>query len=706
MRGPDHIAIRSGFFTFVVTTGMMQPIMTLAKFPVLLLGATVAVNAAGQTLETVVVTGQRYPVAAGDAALSIDQLDAQTIAEGGHVHINELTARTPGAWVSRGSGQEHLTAIRSPVLTGAGSCGAFLVLEDGVPIRPAGLCNVNQLFEINTGQATAIEIARGPVSAAWGANALHGAMNVLMDGPRDHQVSIGAGPDDYYRARLATPVAGNGALLINIDHDGGFRADSGYDQAKVNLMTGGERGPRVRFAATRLQQETAGFVIGDDAWRDDALRKTNPNPEAYRDADAQRLSLSWEGDWKLTAYARHSRMAFLQHFLPGQPLERNGQHSLGAGVTRSRDLTGWNLHYGFDAELVRGSLRQTQTGPTSGSAFLQETRPAGNHYDYTVNSSLAGGWITGSRPLDERWTLQIAGRLETLGYDYDNRLADGNLRDDGSACGFGGCLYNRPADRDDRFTEFAPRIAVNGRLLPGLVSYFQLARGFRPPQATELYRLQRNQDVADLDSERLDSFETGLRYDSGPVAVELSGFVMRKDNFIFRDADGINVSDGRTRHHGIETALSWQPADSLSIDANLAVATHRYDFDRAAGGGETIVKGAEIDTAPRHLGGLRLRYAGRRGNTVELDWQHMGSYSMDAANSVRYPGHDLLNLRASVALHPEWTLRARVMNVTDRRYAERADFAFGNSRFFPGLDRRLYLDIEWRPSRQKKMRPD
>ena len=37
--------------------------------------------------------------------------------------------KTAGVWLSRGSGQEHLTAIRSPVLAGAGSCGDFIELR-------------------------------------------------------------------------------------------------------------------------------------------------------------------------------------------------------------------------------------------------------------------------------------------------------------------------------------------------------------------------------------------------------------------------------------------------------------------------------------------------------------------------------------------------------------------------------------------------
>ena len=71
------------------------------------------------------------------------QLDAQ--------HPKQIFRRSPGVWISRGSGQEHLTAIRSPVLTGPGACGSFLLLEDGIPIRPTGFCNVNGLFESSRG---------------------------------------------------------------------------------------------------------------------------------------------------------------------------------------------------------------------------------------------------------------------------------------------------------------------------------------------------------------------------------------------------------------------------------------------------------------------------------------------------------------------------------------------------------------------------
>ena len=91
-------------------------------------------------------------------------------------------------------------------MTGAGSCGAFLFLENGVPIRPVGFCNVNEMLEINTEQADAIEVLRGTGTALYGSNAVHGTVNVVQDAPATVACmrSSGSrrGPTDYGRVEV------------------------------------------------------------------------------------------------------------------------------------------------------------------------------------------------------------------------------------------------------------------------------------------------------------------------------------------------------------------------------------------------------------------------------------------------------------------------------------------------------------------------
>ena len=139
--------------------------------------------AGASELETIVVTASRAVQSSAEVPASIRSLSAEELGLVGAVHISEALARVPGVWISRGNGQEHLTAIRSPVFTGPGSCGAFYMAEDGVPLRPAGFCNVKELSEVDSEQAARIEVLRGPGTAMHGADAQHGVVNVISAAP-------------------------------------------------------------------------------------------------------------------------------------------------------------------------------------------------------------------------------------------------------------------------------------------------------------------------------------------------------------------------------------------------------------------------------------------------------------------------------------------------------------------------------------------
>ena len=73
--------------------------------------------------------------------------------------------------------REHLTSIRSPVLTGGSGAGSFLYMEDGVPLRAAGFSNVNGLFEASPEFSNQIEVLKGPGPVQYGSNAVHGLIN-------------------------------------------------------------------------------------------------------------------------------------------------------------------------------------------------------------------------------------------------------------------------------------------------------------------------------------------------------------------------------------------------------------------------------------------------------------------------------------------------------------------------------------------------
>ena len=502
---------------------------------------------ASAAIDEIVVTSKRQPEAVVEHIGNIAKLGEEAVRQSQHVHSHELFVRVPGVWIVRASGQESLPSIRSPVLTGPGSCGAFLILENGIPTRPNGFCNVNQMFELPTELAAGIEVIRGPGNALYGSNALHGTINVLLPGADTvPQAAVEFGPNDFLRLSGQFGTSGGTSAGIVYADDGGFRDDSGYRQTKgfaSHSLDTGSGSLTFNLAASDLDQETAGFILGFDAYKDPVLRTQNLNPEAFRQASSQRLTAHWQRpgrrfDLDVRPFLRHSDMEFLQHFLPGQPLEENGHVSAGVLTSLSWESGAFATVAGFDLEWADVFLKQTQFGETEGSDFLRETRPEGKHYDYEVEGVTAAAFVQTEFAVSERLALNAGLRAEHVRYDYDNRMLDGNTRDDGTPCGFGGCLYTRPADRSDTFNNVAPKLGGLLRLGGDTVAYVNAARGFRAPQMTELYRLQSGQLVSDLDSEAIDSLETGIRTAGDSWQVDASLFLMRKKNSVYRDANG------------------------------------------------------------------------------------------------------------------------------------------------------------------------
>jgi len=109
-----------------------------------------------------------------------------------------------------------------------------------------------------------------------------------------------------------------------------------------------------------------------------------------------------------------------------------------------------------------------------------------------------------------------------------------------------------------------------------------------------------------------------------------------------------------------------------------------------------------VDTAPEWLGDLRLEFRPTGNTRAQLEWVYTDGYWLDAANQHWYGGDSLLNLRLFQAWpHSGHSLALRITNLLDTWYADRADYAFGDYRYFPGAGRRFFL--EWRYSHQNEL---
>ena len=654
-------------------------------------------------VETMVVTSARGAEDTKGWQASVSLVESEDSAKIFQVHIQESLARVPGMNIQRGEGQEYLPALRSPTFTGPGACGSLLSAQDGIPLRAAGFCNINELFEAHSEMASRIEVLRGPSNSLFGSNAMHGVINILspaLSPPSQTSLQLTLGGNQFAQLRFGghtlfgTRTVGTAVTLAQ---DGGFRDNSGYDQQKVDLYV---RDTYLDWqtihavSMVRLNQDTAGYLVCRNAYKDDALRTTNPNPEAYRDALAMRAYSRWQLDrdestFVLTPYFRHTRMNFLQHFLPGTPVERNDQTGFGLQSLWSRTLSAdTRLNTGLDAELTLGTLEQFQDQITQGRPVVVATVPIGKHYDYRVWAGQIALFAQAEYRITTRATLFGGVRYEQMRYSYDNRMLDGRTREDGSPCAMGGCRYNRPSDRTDNFDNLSFNLGANLELTARGQIGLRYAEAFRVPQSTELYRLQGNQSVSDINSERLRSLELNWSHGTGRIDYDLSLYLMRKEDVIFRDAAQFYVSDGQTQHRGLELEISIPVSTSWEWGAvgNWAIHSYRSSFDSTG----ADLTGNRIEAAPLTFGSLFARW---QRNGLQLEWESLytAEYYLDPANAVKYPGHRLHNLRTRYDFG-SWYIGARLHNLLDTRYAERADFTlFTQERYFPGRARSLYL---------------
>lgn len=667
----------------------------------LLLLALAAPAFAEDTVEKVVVTGQRRAqgldtLAGNTARMSGDELnriDPQVAAEA----LNRL----PGVAIHRNNGVENLPAIRSPVLNGGQSAGSFLVLEDGVPTRAPGFGNVNQLFETSLDFADAVEVVRGPGSALYGSNAVHGIVNVITtppgirdDGWAHAQVSAGS----FGRARAAGSLAFGtregaqddphlGFLGLALDHEDGWRAASSLDQQ--HALAGwdaylGDWTMKSRFVFQNLNQETAGFIQGTNAYKSDAIARSNPTPEAFRDQQLARAQATFArplgtGELRITPYFRWIDAELLLSFFPSRALETSGQ--TGGGVQSAyywKAADGLSFIVGADADLTQGRLREFQSRATQPGGYVQ-----GLHYDYRVDMTALAAFAQADWRFAPDWNLTAGLRAERVDYDYDNRAPTGDVG-----------RFRRPADRSDAFTAVTPKLGVTWKPAQGHTLYLNLARGARPPQITDLYSLQTLQVPGEQDVESIDSIETGWRGSLGPANIEFALYHMDKRDTSFRNADGFTVTNGRTRHQGIELNADVPLGDDVELAGWITYARHTYRFsDTVTRAGENIASGDDIDTAPRWIWNARATWRPVDDARLELEWVHMGEYFTNAENTASYPGHNVFNLRAEYKLSERFAVFGAIRNLTNTDYAERADFAFGNDRYFPGEDRGVTIGV-------------
>ena len=658
-------------------------------------------------LTEVTVTGTREARPRALETATVGVINGETITETLPAHPSEILQQIPGVHINVTGGEGHMTAIRQPITTSP----VYLYLEDGIPTRSTGFFNHNALYEINLPQADRIEVNKGPGTALYGSDAIGGVINIQTKAPpleSETKITLEGGEYGWMRLLGSSGDAEtNNAWLgdVNLTHTDGWRDATDYDRYSTTLrwdhFTDAGNAVKNLLSASTIDQQTAGSsrLLRDDYENNPTLNYT---PISYRKVDALRLSSAYDAEkstslFSVTPYARYNTMELLPNWaLSYDPtVYETKNYSLGALVKYRKDLPTMHtrLISGVDIDYSPGNYYEQQIDPVKQGRIYTSYTLGETLYDYDVTFGSLSPYVHSELSVTDKLRITAGLRLDYMHYDYDNKLG---VETTGS--------HRRPQSTKIDYTHLSPKLGLSYGFSDTLNGFIAYRHAFRVPSQNQLFRQGRAENTTELQPVKADYLETGI---GGHVPrlldYEMSVYYLRKRNDILTyqhpDRTPETTNAGETLHQGVELGL-YTPSDNpLILSVSYSYNKHTYEDWKPA---STVdYSGNEMSSAPREIANTRLKYRSGllHGASMELEWVRLGSYWMDDANTYKYPGHNVLNLRGNLAVNKTIQIFARLMNLTDERYATSAAYkapAFGNPEQFeyaPGMPRTVYAGI-------------
>lgn len=663
-------------------------------------------------LQPVVVSASREEEARTAAPVAIAALSAADLDATKPSALHEALNRVPGVYMADLGNEQHAMSIRQPISYRA----LFVYLEDGIPIRPVGLFNHNALIEVNMDGVGRVEVIRGPSSSLYGSNAVGGAVNFVTPRPSvapEARASVRATPDGYGRADLrASATLGQLGLWVGgygARQRDGIRAHSDFDKASITARADYAFSPRTRLTTTltasHLDTDTDGALDSTSFaqfGRGGAI--TSLQTFTYRTVDAARLTSRIAHVWDdrhatdVALFARANQVGQLPHYRirrdANDPAVASGEvnedsfRSLGlvaqhqaylpwrqarllGGVTLDRSPASYHARY---LDIARDPATGRFVGFAERDSLLT---------DFEVDLLNAAAYVQAE--VNTTAALRLVGslRYDRIGYTFDNHLPPS--------------AFSGAPDGTSAFGRLSPRLGFTVAFTETRGLYGNVSQGFVPPEVGELYR---GVTVPTLRPATFTSYEVGgwSAFLDGRLYLDAALYRMDGTDEIIAvtldDGSRANRNAGATRHEGVEAAATLAPGGGLTLRLSGTAARHtfvRYEVDGV------VLDGNEMDLAPGWVANAELAYrppflADAR---AALEWQHVDGYYMDPANTARYGGHDVLNLRLSYGLGDveAW---ATVNNLTDALYATVASRSRFGAQYTPGLPRTVSLGVGYR----------
>ena len=666
-----------------------------------------------KTLATIVVTASREGESINNTPAAISQITAKDIEDKHATFIGQLLNQTPGVLMSDLGNEQHMMSIRQPITTAA----VYQYLEDGISIRPVGVFNHNALYEVNLAGVDNIEILRGPASSLYGSNAIGGTVNFITKAPTltpTADIGISASSEGYRRLDVGasntfdTEYGEHGLRLSAYASD---RGDSWQDHAESNKQSVTLRhdwrisdATQIKniFSYNHLEADMTGSLNVDDYNKRSGY---SYQTFTYRAVDSTRLSSQINHKWsdqqqtQATLYYRdntteqnpsYNIRTDIRNGTPtgtytGQITE-NAFQSYGLNVQHSVDLDQVKWVVGAMAD---HSPNQAKTNdievfrdPTSLVYTGYQQRQLLRNFNVDVNNQA----IYGQANWQVLPNLNLVGgaRYDWISYDFDNQLTPSRV--------------TGAPDEKRNFKKASPQLGVVWNITPKMDVYSNWSQGFVPPEVSSLYGA--NLVTPDLDAATFNNIDAGLRFKllddrlDGEITVyRLQG----KDEVIsYTKADNTREprNAGKTLHQGIEIGGTWKISDAYDQRVKVSGSIAQHEYEEFQPSPVLNYSGNTMPSSPKSFGTIEYQIKPIPELLLSAEGVYVGSYWINDANTEKYNGHTLLNLRANYR-NNGYEVFGQILNATDVHYAESTSFSNNQVSYTPAAPRTYLLGLRY-----------
>jgi outer membrane receptor protein involved in Fe transport len=655
---------------------------------------------------TIFVTATRSDEKETDIAASTGKKGADEIALDNPLLQKELLNSIAGVRVTQtGSTIGHMTSIRMPTNTGP----YYLFLQDGIPVQSSGFFNHNGLAYTNYGTAGSTEVLKGAGTALYGSDAVAATINVQsipVGTKKGFYVKPEYGSDGYWRAGIGggIEIGDNADLSISASH---MNSDGWRDHTKArrdeftlqHVVDLNESNTlKTIVAYNKSVVEMTGSLIGETEFYNnttsvgDIQAALNSGQEITRKFDFARLSSEWTnesfGDTKISAiaYLRSNRNRYTATWQPNLPVNDSKEKTI--GVMLKADITTgiWRNIIGLDFDYTQTNRTYDQLTNFVPARFGSPVA-AGKIYDYDVNYSAIAPYLRSELMLTERLKVAAGVRFDRNAFDYTNNTVDGQ---------YAVSSYFRPGDNNDHtFTHVSPKAELSFALTDEHSVYARYANGFRIPQASRLYMLRTNNIAFSLNPETSDTFEIGYKMATERHLFAVSLYQMTINDTIVRRQNAAREryyeNGGKTTHKGVEVSLSSRLLDDLTAKVAYSYTKHKYVNDMTYNNNDQA-------QAPQDTANVRLIYSPSQlqGLSIMLEWEHAGAWWLDDANTKKYGGFNIANIKINYRPNESFSLFVKANNLTNKVYAESASISFGKEKYTPAAPRQFFAGFEYK----------